>query len=204
MLTRQDYRHIVQEITGSLSMLDKDKTVLHFDGQPSVEKSGERERRQKDIEKRLKAIRIDLEKPTKHGRSIPRRVHRRIFNVFRPPPECLTQIQGELEAMGWKVCRCAFQADTYIGSCCQGSDEHGDCIAITRDNDLICFHGIWRVAMPVGPKRELMVFTKKDILEYLDLPSPLHLLLAAIVTSNDYGNGIRFCGIKTNVANVRG
>ncbi|KAF9985924.1 hypothetical protein BGZ65_009423 [Modicella reniformis] len=38
-------------ISASLMVKDKDKAMLHFDGQPLVEKSAERRRRQEEIKK---------------------------------------------------------------------------------------------------------------------------------------------------------
>ncbi|KAI8355920.1 hypothetical protein B0O80DRAFT_528319, partial [Mortierella sp. GBAus27b] len=197
------YRHIAHQIADSLFMVDKQNTILHFDGRRSVEKAAEHRRRNEGTFKRLQSIRIDMEKCSKRRRTISRRIYKRVKSVFRPPAECLTQIQVELEATGWTVCRCAFQADTCIGAACQGRGEEDGGIVITKDSDLICYDGVWTVAMPVGPKREMTLFTKRSLLEYLDLPTSQHLLMTGIITSNDYGKGAKYCGIKTNLAFVR-
>ncbi|KAI8347585.1 hypothetical protein B0O80DRAFT_532956 [Mortierella sp. GBAus27b] len=197
------YRHIAHQIADSLFMVNKQNTILHFDGRRSVEKAAEHRRRNEGAFKRLQSIRIDMEKCNKRRRTIPRRIYKRVKSVFRPPAECLAQIQDELEATGWTICRCAFQADTCIGAACQGKGEEDGGIVITKDSDLICYDGVWTVAMPVGPKREMTLFTKRSLLEYLDLPTSQHLLMAGIITSNDYGKGAKYCGIKTNLAFVR-
>ncbi|KAF9979692.1 hypothetical protein BGZ65_006168, partial [Modicella reniformis] len=88
---------------------------------------------------------------------------------------------------------------TCIGAFCEPDES----VVITRDSDLICFDRVSMVAMPMGQKREFMLFHKRELLEHLELPSAHHLLLAAVVTSNDYGKGLYRCGIKTNINHVR-
>ncbi|KAI8361974.1 hypothetical protein B0O80DRAFT_524386, partial [Mortierella sp. GBAus27b] len=141
------YRHIAHKIADSLFMVDKQKTTLHFDGRRSVEKAAEHRRRNEGAFKRLQSIRIDMKKCSKRRRTIPRRIYKRVKSVFRPPAECLTQIQDELEATGWTE--------------------------------------------PLGVPRPP------------DLPTSQHLLMAGIITSNDYGKGAKYCGIKTKLAFVR-
>ncbi|KAG0283950.1 hypothetical protein BGZ98_006099, partial [Dissophora globulifera] len=59
------------------------------------------------------------------------------------------------------------------------------------------------ITMPVGRARELKTFMKTDVLSALKLASPRHLLLASIVTKNDYFEGIPSFGIKKNIDIVR-
>ncbi|KAF9358935.1 hypothetical protein BGX26_000541 [Mortierella sp. AD094] len=198
----QSYRHIAHELSQMLSMLDKEKTTLHFDGRPSIEKSSEREKRKAGVDKRVNALRKELSEPRWVKRAPPRRFYRQIRNIFRPPPIATQEIMAELSIIEWRVCQCEFQADTCIALRCREGPED-DCVVVTRDSDLICYEEISTVVMPVGPQHELTVFSKQVVMDHLELPSPLHLLLAAIVTTNDYSHGIRFNGIKTNCDRVR-
>ncbi|KAF9993625.1 hypothetical protein BGZ80_008074, partial [Entomortierella chlamydospora] len=200
MLTYSSIAHV---ISGSLSMLDKEKTVLHFDGAPSIEKSGERERRRLQSKKQIDEISSDINRLRQSKKGSPRKIYDRIKNVFRPPPEAFQQIREELSRLGWTVCQCEFQSDTCIAVHCREKQAGNDIVVLTRDSDLICYEQINTVAMPVGRKHELHIFTKSGVTEYLDLPSPLHLLLVAIATTNDYVQGIRRCGIKTNTKYFR-
>ena len=76
-------------------------------------------------------------------------------------------------------------------------------IVLTRDSDLICYESVLAVAQP-DTNKQLMVYQKNDLLQKLDLPTARHLLLAAIVTSNDYIKGNQFYGIKRNAAIIKG
>ncbi|KAF8976772.1 hypothetical protein BGZ46_007981, partial [Entomortierella lignicola] len=192
------YSRIAHEISESLGTLEKKKTILHFDGAPSIEKSGERERRRLQSKKQIDEISSEINRLRQTKKKIPAKIYDRIKNVFRPPPEAFQQIKEELSRLGWTVCQCEFQSDTCIALHCREKQAGNDTIVLTRDSDLICYDEIETVAMPVGRKHELHVFTKSGVTEYLGLPSPLHLLLVAIATTNDYVQGIRQCGIKTN------
>lgn len=65
------------------------------------------------------------------------------------------------------------------------------------------YDGVPCVTMPVGRSRELMTFSKDNLLQELNLPSSRHLQLAAILTKNDYFEGISMYGIKSNADVVR-
>ena len=65
------------------------------------------------------------------------------------------------------------------------------------------FEGIWNVVMPVGRSHELTRFSKTDLLSSLQIPSEGHLLIAGLVTKNDYFEGIPWFGIKRNLDNRR-
>ncbi|KAG0204640.1 hypothetical protein BGX31_003131 [Mortierella sp. GBA43] len=63
-------------------MVDKQKTVLHFDNRRSVEKAAEHRRRNEGAFKRLQSIRIDMEKCNKRRRTIPRRIYKRVKSGY--------------------------------------------------------------------------------------------------------------------------
>ena len=104
--------------------------------------------------------------------------------------------------MGWKLCRCDFQADTCIALICQGSPDH--CIeVVSNDSDLLAYESIQRLTMPVGKHRELTTFEKRNVLSLLKLRSDRHLLLVCILTKNDYFEGISGLGVFNNADIVR-
>ncbi|KAF9975922.1 hypothetical protein BGZ75_000360, partial [Mortierella antarctica] len=57
--------------------------------------------------------------------------------------------------------------------------------------------------MPMGKQHILTTFTKAELLRELDLPSETHLLLAGLVTSNDYVRNIPYFGLGRNCDIVR-
>ncbi|KAF9276322.1 hypothetical protein BGZ68_010091 [Mortierella alpina] len=65
------------------------------------------------------------------------------------------------------------------------------------------YEGITSITVPIGRKHEMTTFTKVDLLKELDLPSEAHLLLAGLVTSNDYVVNIPYFGISRNCDIVR-
>ena len=65
------------------------------------------------------------------------------------------------------------------------------------------YEGIRHIMMPVGKTRELQLFDKTKLLDHLDLPSEQHLLLACIVTSNDYVKNLPYFGLHRNCDIIR-
>ncbi|KAI8363131.1 hypothetical protein B0O80DRAFT_420925 [Mortierella sp. GBAus27b] len=108
-----------------------------------------------------------------------------------------------LTSLGWKVCRCPYQADTHIGELCRDETDKASLAVISNDSDLLIYDGVSCVTMPVGKSRELTTFSKASLLEELDLPSSRHLQLAAMLTKNDYFGGTRTYGIIRNAELVR-
>lgn len=109
----------------------------------------------------------------------------------------------ELKKLGWIAYECPHQADTHIASVCSDNSADDPVTVVTGDSDLIAYRGIWNVVMPVGRSHELTNFSKSDLLTSLNLPSEQHLLLAAIVTKNDYFGGVKWYGIKRNTDVIR-
>ncbi|KAH7042883.1 hypothetical protein BKA57DRAFT_517812 [Linnemannia elongata] len=76
-------------------------------------------------------------------------------------------------------------------------------VVVTSDSDLMVYEGIRHIMMPVGKSRELQLFDKTKLLDRLDLPSEQHLLLACIVTSNDYVKNLPYFGLLRNCDIIR-
>lgn len=126
------------------------------------------------------------------------------MHLYKPTTEIQGQIIAELIGKyGCHVCFCRFQSDTCIGKLCAQSPNPQDVVVVSGDSDLICFGAVPRVLYPIGKSRELTLFEKDAILEVLDLPSKRHLLLAAVVTGNDYTHGVPFFGIKKSCEIIR-
>ncbi|KAF9991915.1 hypothetical protein BGZ65_012944 [Modicella reniformis] len=67
----------------------------------------------------------------------------------------------------------------------------------------MAFEGIWNVVMPMGRSRELVRFSKTDLLSSLQIPSERHLLVAGLETKNDYFEGIPWIVIQHNLDVIR-
>ncbi|KAF9303847.1 hypothetical protein BGZ91_009035, partial [Linnemannia elongata] len=76
-------------------------------------------------------------------------------------------------------------------------------VVVTSDGDLMVYEGIRHIMISVGKTRELQLFDKTKLLNRLDLPSEQHLLLACIVTSNDYVKNLPYFGLLRNCDIIR-
>ncbi|OAQ25845.1 hypothetical protein K457DRAFT_157893 [Linnemannia elongata AG-77] len=76
-------------------------------------------------------------------------------------------------------------------------------VVVTSDSDLMVYEGIRHIMMSVGKTRELQLFDKTKLLNRLDLPSEQHLLLACIVTSNEYVKNLPYFGLLRNCDIIR-
>ncbi|KAF9931583.1 hypothetical protein BGZ65_004850, partial [Modicella reniformis] len=162
--------------------MDKGTTTLHWDGQPSEQKPEERRRRQGELDKNLTKLQKDVARAVEKKKAVPARLY---------------------QSLNWKVCTCEFQADSHIGQICQAQMEDDEVLVVSGDSNLLVYEGINRITMSVGRRHELTTFQKSDVLSLLDLPSNRHLLLACLLTRNDYNEGIRGLELKRNAAIVR-
>jgi hypothetical protein len=199
-ILEQNYWSVAKRISDILERdIDKKNTVIHCDGKPSVQKSAERARRNGRLES-------DLQKLTSRVNSLSRKVPSSIYgkckNLYRIPPEALDNILQELYNMQWNVCRCPFQSDTHIADLCRKSSNK-DIVIITKDSDLIVYEDVNSITIPVGRAHELTTFEKVNVMESMKLPSPRHLLLAGIVSTNDYSKGVPWYGLTRNTEIVR-
>ncbi|KAF9946062.1 hypothetical protein BGZ65_010112, partial [Modicella reniformis] len=183
--------------------LDKKRTTIHIDGEPSIQKSNERKHRQEQLDTQLEKLTKQTTDFCERKRGSPAKLFRKCRDVYRPPPCAISNIAEGLRVMGWEVCLCPFQADTHIGELCQKIQDKGNLAVVSGDSDLMVYEGVSSVTMPVGKSHELKTFSKAKVLQELGLPSSRHLQLAAILTKNDYFGGIRTFGISRNAELVR-
>jgi hypothetical protein len=180
--------------------MDKESTVLHIDGQPSIQKSGERRERTKVLNKKIESLEKEV---TELGKKRLGSLFSRIKQAYRVPPKSIDELGSRLEDLGWTICHCPFQADTHIASLVKDSLEKDNIAIVTTDSDLMIYEGVTSVTMPVGKSRELMTFDKAAVLEHLDLQSDFELLLVAILSTNDYSKSLPWYGVQRNADAVR-
>lgn len=143
------------------------------------------------------------ERIAKISRKIPSTVYIKCKNLYRVPPDTLKKILDGLKDLQWTVCSCPYQADTHIADLCR-KDPNKDVVILTKDSDLLVYEDVHSITMPRGRSYELTTFKKADVLESMDLPSARHLLLAAILSTNDYSRSIPWYGLSKNTDIVRG
>jgi len=180
--------------------IDKSKAIIHCDGPtPSRQKSGERFRRQEYLAKKLQELSLQVDKISINKRSLTA-VYNKCKSLYRAPETAISEILDELSNLDWKVCRCGYQADSHIAELCR---DDQDAVIITKDSDFIVYENTESVIMPVGRGRELTRFDKADVMTALKLPSARHLLLASILSKNDYSSPVPWFGIHKNAEVVR-
>lgn len=179
---------------------DKKATVIRMDGSPSEQKRGEHRRRNKTLERSLNNLQTKVSGSTRSTKQL----FRTCKNNYRLPRESLDQdILPVLREQGWRIHQCPYQADTCLSRVCQDASDPDDVVVVTSDSDLMVYEGIRHIMMSVGKTRELQLFDKTKLLNRLDLPSEQHLLLACIVTSNDYFKNLPYFGLLRNCDIIR-
>jgi len=200
----QSFSHVAVILDKRLAIhLDKEKTVIHIDGKPSIQKSAERKSRQERLNKDLAKLKDQVGKLCERKHGSPAKLFRKCRDLYRPPPSDIDGIEESLRDLGWTVCRCPYQADTHIGEICRDVSDKSKLAVVSGDSDLIIYDGVPNVTMPVGRLHEWTTFSKTTLLEELKLPSSQHLQLTAVVTKNDYFPGIKTYGIRRNADLVR-
>ncbi|KAF9344550.1 hypothetical protein BGX34_005554, partial [Mortierella sp. NVP85] len=201
----RSFSHVAVTLDKRLAVhLDKEMTVIHIDGEPSIQKSAERKSRQERLNKDLAKLKDQVAKLCERKHGSPAKLFRKCRDLYRPPPSDIDGIEKSLKDLGWTVCRCHHQADTHIGQICRDVSDKSKLAVVTGDSDLIIYDGVPNVTMPVGRAHEWTTFSKDALIEDLNLPSSRHLLLTAVVTKNDYFPGIKTYGIRHNADLVRG
>ncbi|KAF9344365.1 hypothetical protein BGX34_005751, partial [Mortierella sp. NVP85] len=201
----QTYRYVARRIDAILGpYLDKSRSTIHCDGEtPSAQKSDERSRRKECLERQLKALTERVEKVSiKKG--APASTYFKCKTLYRAPRAAIDDILDELSKLDWKVCRCDFQADTHIADQCRKDPNNADITVITRDSDLLVYEHIHSITIPIGRAHELTTFTKANVMSSLELPSARHLLLAALLSKNDYSSSIQRYTLQKNAKIVQG
>ncbi|KAG0208198.1 hypothetical protein BGX31_002410 [Mortierella sp. GBA43] len=181
--------------------INKRISTIHCDGKAPIQKSDERSRRSAYLRKELdKSTKKIDELPEK--KSAPATIYNKCRHLYRAPSVSMDEILEGLSILGWKVCRCELQSDTHIAEICWDSDT--DVNIITKDSDMIVYEHVQSITMLIGRSHELTTFKKEDVLSSLSLPTPRHLLLTGILTTNDYSTAIPWYGIKRNAELVKG
>jgi 5'-3' exonuclease len=182
--------------------VDKNSATIHLDGKPSIQKSEERSSRKAALDKKLKALREDVEKLPEKKRGLAS-LYGKCKRVYRAPPSAIKEIADELSVLGWQICHCPFQGDTHIANLVRDAPDKENVTVMTSDSDLMVYEDVSSIVMPVGRSRELTTFKKSDVLKELGLESEFELLLASILTTNDYCKGVPWYGIRRNVEAVK-
>ncbi|KAK3822834.1 MAG: hypothetical protein J3Q66DRAFT_330235 [Benniella sp.] len=201
----QTYRYVARRVDAILGpSFDKSRTTIHCDGEtPPAQKSDERSRRKECLERQLKALTAPVEKVSiKKG--APASTYFKCKAPYRAPRTAIDEILDGLSKLDWKVCRCDFQADTHIADQCQKDPNNADIVVITKDSDLLVYEHIHSITIPIGRAHELTTFTKANVMSSLELPSARHLLLAALLSKNDYSSSIPRYTLQKNARIVQG
>ncbi|KAK3816002.1 MAG: hypothetical protein J3Q66DRAFT_431540 [Benniella sp.] len=200
-LSLKTFRHVAKRIDQIMKeSIDKNKAIIHCDGPtPSRQKSGERLRRQEYLAKKLQELSLQVDKISINKRSLTA-VYNKCKSLYRAPETAISEILDELSNLDWKVCRCQYQADSHIAELCR---DDPDAVIVTKDSDFIVYENTESVIMPVGRGHELTRFDKADVMTALKLPSARHLLLASILSKNDYSSPVPWFGIHRNAEVVR-
>lgn len=181
-----------------MKKVSQQRTTIHADGPRSVEKEHAHQKRDRDLIARMGKLKKDYDDKKIKGT---KQLYRRLKSVYRAPPDAATQVLNALEKLGWTICRCPHQADSCIARCLKNAVKPEDIRIITKDSDLLVYEASTSITLPVG--KNWKTFQKQDLLDQYKLPSPDHLLLLGILTTNDYTDGVPFYGLVSNAEIVR-
>ncbi|KAG0206924.1 hypothetical protein BGX33_007161 [Mortierella sp. NVP41] len=180
------------------SRLSKETATIHADGPRSVEKEHAHQKRDSALERQL----VNFEKDYADGKiKGTKNLCRRIKAVYRAPPEALRHVLNVLEEKGWRVCHCNHQADRCIARHVKDATELENVRVITKDSDSVVYEVSTSITLPVG--NQWKIFQKQDLMDQHQLPTPAHLLLLGILTTNDYTDGVPFYGLVSSADIVR-
>lgn len=183
--------------------MSKAHTIIHADGPRSLEKEAEHKRRDERLQKLLDKLTATPTKDKLESGLGLKAVYRICRSTYRLPPEALEQVLGVMENCGWRVCRCAHQADLCIASHVHRAPDKSALRVVTHDSDLLAYEDIHSITIPAGLSKNWTTSYKDELLIKLDLPSPAHLVLVSIVTGNDYTRGVPYYGLASNAAIIR-
>ncbi|KAG0362711.1 hypothetical protein BGX24_005075 [Mortierella sp. AD032] len=185
-VSTRDFRSVGVAVEKILSSrLSKSTTVLHMDGLPLVEKESAHDKRDQKLSMQLETLERDYADGKLHNK---RQLYKRLKASYRAPPEALSAVLEVLTQSGWRICQCLNQRDTCNAETVNNAAVSGDIRVITKDSDLMAFESITSITIPV--KNTWTTFLKDELLEDHGLSTPAHLTLAALLSSNDYTNGV--------------
>ncbi|KAF9932137.1 hypothetical protein FBU30_008824 [Linnemannia zychae] len=186
-----DFRSVGFTIEKMLSArLSKSSTVLHIDGQRSVEKLAHRKRDQA-LSKRLET----LERDHAEGKTTS---HKTALQTYKGIP---TEHHQRQQLPFWKLW--ASVAGIFVDAAIKATSIINNAVdpdhfrIIIKDSDLMAFKSTTSITMPI--KKVWTIFCKSKLLENHDLSTPSHLTLATLVSSNNYTNGVPSYGLTSNV-----
>ena len=163
-----------------------------------MEKELAHDKRDRILSKQLDTLERDFKEGKLHNK---RQLYKRLKASYRAPPEAMRAILEVLSQSGWSICSCLNQSDTCIARAVNNAAVPGDIRVITKDSDFMAFESIMSVTMPV--KDRWTTFYKQELLNEHALPSPVHLTLAAMISNNDYTDGVFSYGLKSNIDMIR-
>jgi hypothetical protein len=183
--------------------MSKVQTIIHVDGPRSLEKEAEHKRRDERLQKSFDKLTATATKDKLESGLGLKAVYRTCRSAYRLPSEALDQVLGVIENNGWRVCRCTHQSDLCIASHVRRAPDKSAIRVVTHDSDLLAYEDIHSITIPAGISRDWITYYKDKLLLKLDLPSPAHLVLASIVTGNDYTRGVPYYGLASNTVIIR-
>ncbi|KAI7828265.1 hypothetical protein BC939DRAFT_72748 [Gamsiella multidivaricata] len=200
----QNYDYIAHDLNKIMSKhFSKSTTVLHFDGKASIQKSQERQDRAISLSNRIKTLEVRVDNAIGENSDSLAPLYKQYRNAYKTSKAALADIRNGLEILEWHTCECPFQADTYIAELYQADNNKDDLAIITADSDMMVYQGVREITVPVGKYRELTTYKKADLLESLDLACDRELLLASIVTKDDYSKALPWHGFQRNTKIIR-
>ncbi|KAF9083018.1 hypothetical protein BGX27_004290, partial [Mortierella sp. AM989] len=197
------FGHIADELYRKLSQFctpEDESVTLHFDGEPSIQKQTEHRARDGKL-RRAPSNRTSTCSGWISSKGCLQTVQESLQANNRNSRRSYSGVDQKVR-LPCHACLCRFQSDTCIVKLCAQSPNPQDIIVASCDSDLICFGAVPRVLYPIGKSREPTLFEKDAILGVLD-PSERHLLLAAVVTGNDYTCGVPYFGINKSCEIIR-
>lgn len=145
-----------------------------------------------------------LEKDYSEGRiKNTTQLYKRLKASYRVPVNAIKNIITELHESGWKICQCVHQSDTCIANSVTNAPTPDNIRVITKDSDLMVYHSLSTITMPIGRPLTWTTFKKQALLDELEILTPAHLVLTAILTANDYTDGMPLFQLTSNVAKVK-
>ena len=172
-----------------LTHQDKGNVTVVFEGKRSSEKLATAVKRlavnERHLAKWTKAVQDPLSPVSRSRR---RYLNRLAFNCWRIPGNAIDDLKARLEGKGIKCVKARFEADVYIA-------KQDGAVVISADGDFYFHSKIVVFGRFLKRGTRIQAFNKAAIREKLSV-SPVHLLVLAILSGNDYADNITNIGIN--------
>ncbi|KAF9370380.1 hypothetical protein CPB97_002780 [Podila verticillata] len=177
-------------------------TTLHWDGALLIEKSVEQVCQAKESEKHLDKAKKDIEARIKKWFSFSTCTYTTLKSLYKVPSTIMNDIITGMESLGWNICRCPFQADTCLA---QQVSSQDDIAIVLGDSDPFVYEQVMELMMPVWRNRKKVykTFSKVNFLKDSGLPLACHLVLAVILSPNDYFTGFKGMPLKNVIKIIK-